>query len=198
MAPPQNWMRCSLLWVFCCCSLPLLFLGSPLPLKEANTPANHTCKLQKSNFQRPYIRNCTYTLAKLARLSDMDTDNRFIGQHLFNNVKMNDRCYLMKRVTDIVVSGVLSKLNNQYPNIQEVTNFLAYLNMELNSCKPLGLNEEHIESNLKEMKDKLIKLGENGKNKAVGELDLLFDYLENACTEAPKKMSTSRKGHNKN
>lgn len=57
-------------WVFCCCCccLPLL-LTSPLPPKGAGvaSTAHHACKLRKINFQQPYIRNRTYTLAKMVR-----------------------------------------------------------------------------------------------------------------------------------
>ncbi|XP_066490700.1 interleukin-22 [Tiliqua scincoides] len=192
MNPVLKWMRFSFAWMLFCACLPLLFFASPLPLKEGHTHANHSCVLEKDIFQRAYIRNRTYTLAKLARFSDADTDNRFIRQHLYTNIQKEDHCYLMMRVTDIVVTNVLSKLKEQYPSAQEVAFFFTHLNTKLSDCKPLG-SQEHLEKNLEEMKDKLIKLGENGKNKAVGELDLLFDYLENACTEAPKKTSKSEK-----
>ncbi|KAF7238075.1 Interleukin-22 [Varanus komodoensis] len=182
--------------MFCYCCLPLSSLASPLPLKEATALSNHSCTLSKNNFQRTYIMNRTKTLAKQARLFDKDTDNRFIGEHLYININKNDRCYLMKRVTDIVVTNALSELKNQSASVQDVTNFLVHLNVELRHCKPLG-HTEHIESNLKKMKDKLNQLGENGKNKAVGELDLLFDYLENACTKTLKKPHNRERGHKK-
>ncbi|XP_062991066.1 interleukin-22 [Elgaria multicarinata webbii] len=196
MNPLQNWMRGFLVWMFCSCCLSLLCFASPVPLKGAHTPTNHSCTLSKNYFQRTYIKNRTYTLAKQARLFDKDTDNRFVGQQLYINIKENNHCYLMKRVTDIVMTNALSELKNQSSTLQEVADFLAHLNVELSHCKPLG-DKEHIENNLKQMKDKLDQLGENGKNKAVGELDLLFDYLENACTKAPKKMRGSQRGNKK-
>ncbi|KAI1238931.1 Interleukin-22, partial [Lamprotornis superbus] len=135
-----------------------------LPLKGAST-AHHACRLRKINFQQPYIRNRTYTLAKMASASDKDTDNRLIGQQLFVSIRENNRCYLMKRVVEFVVKDVLlTEVKNQYPYVEEVAQFLASLTSELSSC-----------------------LGENGKTKAIGELDLLFDYMENACTDVPKK-----------
>nr|XP_056702482.1 interleukin-22 [Euleptes europaea] len=186
----QNWKK-GFLWMVCLCFLPLLFLASPLPLKEKDALANHSCRLRKTNFQRFYIRNQTYTLARMARLADNDTDNRFVGQHLYIRIKEKNHCYLMKRVTEIVVENVLSELKNQYPMAEEVANFLGCLHKELSNCKPLG-HKVHIESNIEKMKDKMKQLGENGKNKAVGELDLLFDYLENACTEG---ISTSKRSN---
>ncbi|KFO13984.1 Interleukin-22 [Balearica regulorum gibbericeps] len=183
-------------WVIfcCCCCLPLL-LTSPLPPKGAGlaSTALHACRLRKINFQQPYIRNRTYTLAKMVQVSDQDTDNRLIGQQLYLNVKENNRCYMMKRIVEIVVKDVLlTEAKDQYPYVEEVAQFLASLTSELSRCKFSG-HREHIEKNLEEMKSKMKKLGENGKTKAIGELDLLFDYIENACTDAPKKGGNKKK-----
>ncbi|NXV85719.1 IL22 protein, partial [Calonectris borealis] len=183
-------------WVIfcCCCCLPLL-LTSPVPLKGAGlaSTAHHACRLRQINFQQPYIRNRTYTLAKMARVSDQDTDNRLIGQQLYLNIKENNRCYMMKRIVEIVVKDVLlTEAKDQYPYVEEVAQFLASLTSELSRCK-FSVHREHIEKNLEEMKSKMKQLGENGKTKAIGELDLLFDYIENACTDAPKKGGNKKK-----
>ncbi|NXR18771.1 interleukin-22 [Cinclus cinclus] len=180
-------------WVFfCCCFCLPLLLTSSLPLKGAST-AHHTCRLRKINFQQFYIRNRTYTLAKMASASDKDTDNRLIGQQLFVNIRENNRCYLMKRVVEFVIKDVLlTEVKNQYPYVEEVAQFLASLTSELRSCQFSG-KREHIEKNLEQMKNKMEQLGENGKTKAIGELDLLFDYMENACTDVPKKGGNKKK-----
>ncbi|NWU56716.1 IL22 protein, partial [Dromas ardeola] len=196
MASLQTLTKSFLGWVFfcCCCCLPLL-LTSPLPLKGAGlaSTAHHACRLRKINFQQPYIRNRTYTLAKMARVSDEDTDNRLIGQQIYVNVKENNRCYMMKRIVEIVVNDVLlTEAKDQYLYIEEVAHFLTCLTSELSRCEFSGPGE-HIEKNLEEMKSKMKQLGENGKNKAIGELDLLFDYIENACTDAPKKGGNKKK-----
>ncbi|NXK30210.1 IL22 protein, partial [Piprites chloris] len=187
MAYLQTFSRIFPGWVFfcCCCCLPLL-LTSSLPLKGPSA-AHHACRLRKINFQQPYIRNRTYTLAKMVHSSDKDTDNRLIGQQLYVNIKENNRCYLMKRVVEIVVKDVLlTEVKSQYPYVEEVAQFFASLTSELSKCKFSG-NKEHIEKNLEQMKNKMEQLGENGKTKAIGELDLLFDYMENACTGIQKK-----------
>ncbi|NXA45092.1 IL22 protein, partial [Nothocercus julius] len=188
MASLQSWTRCFTGWIFfcCCCCLPLL-LTSPLPPKGLGVPAHHACRLKKINFQLPFMRNRTYTLAKMARASDQDTDNRLIGQQLYVNIKENNRCYMMKRVTEIIVKDVLlSEARDQYPYTREVAEFLASMTSELSRCKFSG-HKEHIEKNLEEMTSKMKKLGVNGRNKAIGELNLLFDYIENACTDISKK-----------
>ncbi|KFQ48801.1 Interleukin-22 [Nestor notabilis] len=195
MASLQIWTKSFLGWVFfcCCCLLPLL-LTSPLPPKGAGVASinHHTCRLRKLNFQ-PYIRNRTYTLAKMVQVSDEDTDNRLIGQQLYVNVKENNRCYMMKRIVEIIVKDVLlTEVKDQYPYASEVVQFFASLTSELSRCKFSG-HREHIEKNLEEMKTKMKELGDNGKTKAIGELDLLFDYIENACTDIPKKGGNKKK-----
>ncbi|KFP74677.1 Interleukin-22 [Apaloderma vittatum] len=196
MTSLQTWTRSFSGWVVfcCCCCLPLL-LTSPLPPKgaEVASTAHHACRLRKINFQQPYIRNRTYTLAKMVHVSDQDTDNRLIGQHIYVNIKENNRCYMMKRIIEIVVKDVLlTEAKDRYPYTEEVAQFLASLTSELSRCKFLG-HREHIEKNLEEMKRKMKQLGENGKIKAIGELDLLFDYTENACTDAPRKGGNKKK-----
>ncbi|XP_025019299.1 interleukin-22 [Python bivittatus] len=195
MDPWKNWTRCFLLWAFCCYCLFFLTIANPLLSKQADTLHNHSCSLSKHHFQRITIKNLTYSLAKQARLHDEDTDNRFVGQHLYTNITRNEHCYLMKRVTDIVVTRVLYKPKKQYTGLQEVAYFFVHLNAKLRGCKPLG-DKTYIEGNLKIMKDKLEQLGENGMNKVLGELDLLFDYLENACTS--KKASDGHQSNTKN
>ncbi|NXU55887.1 IL22 protein, partial [Turnix velox] len=181
-------------WVFfcCCCCLPLL--SSSLPPKGALSN-HHACRLRKTNFQQAYIRNRTYTLAKMARVSDVDTDNRLIGQQIYVNIKENNRCYVMKRIAEIVVEDVLLTLaKNRYPYVEEVSHFLASLTSELSRCKFSGhIERQQIERNLEEIKKKIKQLGENGKTKAIGELDLLFDYIEHACTDAPKTGRNEKK-----
>uniref|UniRef100_A0A452HGC2 Uncharacterized protein n=1 Tax=Gopherus agassizii TaxID=38772 RepID=A0A452HGC2_9SAUR len=191
MVSIQNGMRCSPAWIFFCfCCLPLLLLALPMPPKGAGVaPASHTCRLRKISFQQSYIRNRTYTLAKLARLSDQDTDNRLIGQQLYINVQETNRCYVMKRVIEIIVDEVLlSAPKNRYPHIHEVAQFLAALRTELSGCVSMA----HF---YRPWLFPILPL--LGKNKAIGELDLLFDYMENACTEAPKRIVTSKGGNKK-
>ncbi|XP_074840144.1 interleukin-22 [Carettochelys insculpta] len=199
MTSLQNWTRCSSAWIFfCCCCLPLLLLAFPMSPKGAGVaPASHSCRLRKMHFQQSYIRNRTYTLARLARLSDQDTDNRFVGPQLYIKVQESNRCYVMKRVVEIIVDKVLLTVpRDRYPHVNEVAEFLTSLTTELSGCKFSG-HREHIERNLEEMRDKMKQLGVNGKNKAIGELDLLFDYMENACTEAPKRIVSNKGGNNK-
>ncbi|XP_060550647.1 interleukin-22 isoform X1 [Pantherophis guttatus] len=185
----KTWTRCYLLSVFCCYYLFLLTVASPLPLNQTSTLNDQSCSLNRHHFRRFAFKNMTYTVAREARVYDQDTVNRFVGQDLYINVTTNERCYLMKRVTD-TVTHVLHDLKNPNPNFLEVIYFFAELTRELRDCKPLE-DTRYIEGNLKRMKDKLEQLGDNGMNKMVGELDLLYEYLRDACTS--KKASSGHK-----
>uniref|UniRef100_A0A8C5IYE9 Interleukin 22 n=1 Tax=Junco hyemalis TaxID=40217 RepID=A0A8C5IYE9_JUNHY len=174
----------------CCCCLPLL--TSSLPLKGA-PGAHHACRLRKIHFQQPYIRNRTYTLAKTASASDKDTDNRLIGQQLFANIRENNRCYMMKSVVELVVKDVLlTEVKSQYPYVEEVAQFLASLTSELSSCVS---NTEFLSLSLLLLNLRMLQAVAKDlhSTKAIGELDLLFDYMENACTDAPKKGGNKKK-----
>ncbi|KAG8137856.1 hypothetical protein E2320_003799, partial [Naja naja] len=164
MDPWKNWTRCFLLWVLCCYYLFLLTVASPLPLNQTGTLNNRSCSLSRHHFKKFAFKNMTYTVAREARVNDKDTVNRFVGQDLYINITRSERCYLMKRVTD-TVTHVLHDLKNPNPNFHEVIYFFAHLTAELHGC-----------------------LGDNGMNKMVGELDLLYDYLRDACTS--KKASS--------
>ncbi|XP_032077722.1 interleukin-22 [Thamnophis elegans] len=180
MDPWKNWTRCYLLWVFCCYYLFLLTVSSPLPLNQKGTRNYKSCRLSPRHFEKFAFKNMTYTVAKEASANDRDTVNRFVGQNLYINVMMNERCYLMKRVTD-TVTHTLHDWKNQNPFFVEVIYFLVALVKELRNCNPPE-DTTYIERNLKRMTDKLEQLGDNGMNKMVGELDILYDYLRDACT----------------
>uniref|UniRef100_A0A8C0UNC3 Interleukin 22 n=1 Tax=Cyanistes caeruleus TaxID=156563 RepID=A0A8C0UNC3_CYACU len=174
------------------CRVPVLLKKSCLQ----NGSRSH-CReyLPKVNFQQPYIRNRTYTLAKMASASDKDTDNRLIGQQLFVNIRENNRCYLMKRAVEFVVKDVLlTEVKNQYPYVEEVAQFLASLTSELSTCVSntgfLSLRISLLLLNLRMLQAVAKDLH---STKAIGELDLLFDYLENACTDAQKKGGNKKK-----
>ncbi|XP_026559664.1 interleukin-22 [Pseudonaja textilis] len=194
MDPWKNWTRCSLLWVFCCYYLFLLTVASPLPLNQTGTPNNQSCSLSRHHFRKFAFKNMIYTVAREARVYDKDTVNRFVGQDLYINVTRNEHCYLMKRVTD-TVTHVLHDLKNPNPNFREVIYFFAHLTTELRDCKPTA-DTTYIEGNLQRMKNKLEQLGDNGMNKMVGELDLLYDYLRDVCSS--KKASRGHQGKKNN
>ncbi|XP_011372174.1 interleukin-22 [Pteropus vampyrus] len=147
----------------------------------AAVPIGSLCRLDKSNFQQPYITNHTFMLAKEARSADNNTDVRLIGEKLFRGVQMSERCYLMKQVLNFTLEEVLLPQSDRFqPYMQEVVPFLARLSNKLSQCH-IKSDDQHIQRNVQKLKDTVKKLGESGEIKAIGELDLLFMTLRNVC-----------------
>ncbi|KAM9230741.1 interleukin-22-like [Dugong dugon] len=147
----------------------------------AAVPISSHCRLDKANFQQPYITNRTFTLAKEASLADNNTDVRLIGEKLFHGVHVSERCYLMKQVLNFTLEEVLLPKSDRFqPYMQEVVPFLDRLSNKLSQCHIQG-NDQHIQRNMQMLKDAVKKLGESGEIKAIGELGLLFMALRNAC-----------------
>ncbi|XP_030070688.1 interleukin-22 [Microcaecilia unicolor] len=181
----QQWMNCSVLsWVLVFYCLPFLLI-SPVPLKKdgATVGCNSSCILRKGYFDNHYMRKCINDLAKQASSSDKDTVNRLISSQLFLRVKAKDQCYLMKKVLNFTLEEVLlPESESQYHHIQDVTNFLIKMQNELKACKHTE-QKPQIENNFEKLKNKTRELGESWRNKAIGELDLLFQHLESSCSQ---------------
>uniref|UniRef100_A0A8C5SA75 Uncharacterized protein n=1 Tax=Laticauda laticaudata TaxID=8630 RepID=A0A8C5SA75_LATLA len=186
MDPWKNWTRCSLLWVFCCYYLFLLTVASPLPLNQTGTLNNQSCSLSRHHFRKFAFKNMTYTVAREVKPDGFaQCQSWVIGPFYWRN----EHCYLMKRVTN-TVTHVLHDLKNPNPNFHEVIYFFAHLTAELLS-RALYKNHHQIkfyakQCVLRSVEDHtfamIFQLGDNGMNKMVGELDLLYDYLRDACT----------------
>ncbi|XP_020008232.1 interleukin-22 [Castor canadensis] len=144
-------------------------------------PISSHCKLDESDFQQSYITNRTFMLAREASFADNNTDVRLIGKKLLQGVNMREHCYLMKQVLNFTLEEVLlPQLDRFQPYMQEVVPFLAKLSSKLSPCHTGG-DDRHIQKNVQKLKDTVKELGESGEIKAIGELDLLFTYLKNAC-----------------
>ncbi|XP_019496067.1 PREDICTED: interleukin-22 [Hipposideros armiger] len=123
----------------------------------AAVPIRSHCKLDKSNFQQPYITNLTFMLAKEASLADNNTDVRLIGEKLFRGVNMRERCYLMKQVLNFTLEEVLLPQSDRFqPYMQEVVPFLARLSNKLSQCH-IENDDQHIHRNVQNLKDTVKK-----------------------------------------
>ncbi|XP_031205537.1 interleukin-22 [Mastomys coucha] len=178
MAVLQKSMSFSLMGTWAASCLLLIALWA----QEADAlPINSQCKLEASNFQQPYIVNRTFMLAKEASLADNNTDVRLIGEKLFRGVNAKDQCYLMKQVLNFTLEDVLLPQSDRFqPYMQEVVPFMTKLSNQLSPCHISG-DDQHIQKNVRRLKETVKKLGESGEIKAIGELDLLFMSLRNAC-----------------
>ncbi|XP_024592863.1 interleukin-22 [Neophocaena asiaeorientalis asiaeorientalis] len=148
----------------------------------AAVPIVSQCRLDRANFQQPYITNRTFALAHEASLADNNTDVRLIGTKLFQGVKMMERCCMLKQVLNFILEEVLLPQSNRFkPYMQEVVPFLARLNKKLGQCH-MECDNQNIQRNVQNLKDTVKKLGESGEIKVIGELNLLFMALKNECT----------------
>ncbi|TKC47001.1 hypothetical protein EI555_007705 [Monodon monoceros] len=84
MAARQKSMSSSLMGTLVASCLLLMALwvqgGEAVPIVSQ-------CRLDRANFQQPYITNRTFALAHEASLADNNTDVRLIGTKLFQGVK---------------------------------------------------------------------------------------------------------------
>ncbi|XP_057614190.1 interleukin-22 [Chionomys nivalis] len=149
--------------------------------EAAALPVTSQCKIDESDFQRPYFINRTFMLAEEASFADNNTDVRLIGDELFQGVKMQDRCYLMKEILNFTLGEVLIPQSDRFqPHMQEVVSFLTKLSSQLSSCHISG-NGQRIQKNIQTLKETVKQLGEGGEIKVIGELNLLFMFLRNSC-----------------
>ncbi|KAI5769321.1 unnamed protein product [Gulo gulo] len=147
----------------------------------AAVPIGSHCRLANSDFEQPYITNRTFMLAGEASLADNNTDVRLIGDTLFHGVNKGDHCYLMKEVLNFTLEEVLLPQSHRFqPYMQEVVPFLTKLSNRLSQCQ-IDSDDQHIQRNVQNLKDTVKKLGEDGEIKAIGELNLLFMALRDAC-----------------
>ncbi|EPQ01656.1 Interleukin-22 [Myotis brandtii] len=147
----------------------------------AAVPIRSYCKLNESNFLEDYFTNRTYRMAEEFSLVDNNTDVRLIEDKLYDGVNMNERCYVMKQVLDFTLKEVLfPEFDRFQPYMKEVVSFLDNFNKKLSQCHIEG-DDQHIQRNVQKLKDTVKELGESGKIKAIGEVNLLLDFLRKAC-----------------
>uniref|UniRef100_A0A8C2NGB0 Interleukin-22 n=1 Tax=Capra hircus TaxID=9925 RepID=A0A8C2NGB0_CAPHI len=134
----------------------------------AAAPITSHCRLNKSDFQEPYIFNHTFTLAQEASLADNITDVRLIGNKLFQGInQVTKRCYVLKQVLS------LKKLQHNNVKLVAFTSILQHIEND----------NEHIQRNVQNLKNTVKKLGESGEIKVIGELNLLFITLKRECAQ---------------
>ncbi|KAM5287879.1 interleukin-22 [Ctenodactylus gundi] len=143
-------------------------------------PVSSHCKLDKSYFSG-YITNHTFLLAAEASLADNNTDVRLIKNNFFSGIHKNKHCYLMKQVLNFTLEEVLPPQSDRFQRyMKEVVAFFSKCSKELSLCHIRG-DDQHIQRKVQELKDTVTELGESAGIKAIGELNLLFMNLKDAC-----------------
>ncbi|XP_008146988.2 interleukin-22 [Eptesicus fuscus] len=147
----------------------------------AAVPIRSYCRLNESDFQVPYSTNYTFKMAAEVSLIDNNTDVCLIGKQLYHGVNVNEHCYVMKQVLNFTLEEVLLPESERFPPyMHQVVSFLENLSKKLSQCH-IESDDQHIHRNVQKLKDTVKELGESGKIKAIGEVNLLFLYLKEAC-----------------
>ncbi|XP_006097945.1 interleukin-22 [Myotis lucifugus] len=147
----------------------------------AAVPIRSYCKLNESDFLPSYFTNRTFRMAEEVSLLDNNTDVSLIGKKLYHGVNENEHCYVMKQVLNFTLEEVLIPESDRFqPYMKEVVSFLKKLSNKLSQCH-IENDDEHIHRNVQKLKDTVKELGESGKIKAIGEINLLFMFLQEAC-----------------
>ncbi|XP_059537143.1 interleukin-22 [Myotis daubentonii] len=149
----------------------------------AAVPIRSYCKLNESDFLQPYFTNRTFRMAEEVSLVDDNTDVRLICEDkLYHGVNENERCNVMKQVLNFTLEEVLLPEFDRFkPYMKDAVSFLEMLSNKLSQCH-IENDDQHIHRNVQKLKDTVKELGESGKIKAIGEVNLLFMFLQEACS----------------
>ncbi|XP_075062087.1 interleukin-22 [Mixophyes fleayi] len=165
---------------------PGLLLGIPLNNEKNSVMAKQShCTLKQSYFLQPVMRRNIFSLAEQARLLDRDTDNKIFGSYIFLNISENDHCFLMRKIVRYIMENMIfDGFDQNYEHMEDAITFLGIVDRGLAKCK--SKNEEQVNRNIEVINNKIKMLGPDGKNKAIGELDLLFHGLKKCAFQEQK------------
>ncbi|XP_066579953.1 interleukin-22 [Amia ocellicauda] len=121
-------------------------------------------------------------LARAAQQLDKDTETRLLNLPK-NHTDMTNLfvCCLHVNIIDFYLRNVLNT-EEKYPHLTVVKQDLHRISTDL---KEQGCAVTHVRNQqyVQKFKEEYIKLGTNGQRKAIGEVDILFEYLSRFCKE---------------
>ncbi|KAK1166767.1 interleukin-22-like [Acipenser oxyrinchus oxyrinchus] len=157
-----------------------------LPCEQARIPSHKSKEPSNSpGLDSPHPRQRINALARAAQQFDNGTDTTRLIQNPenYNNQMAAEHvCCLHVNILNFYLTRVLHKSEEQYPHKASVTQDLHRISEDLKSCVNTPMIEKmKIHSILHKFKEDFEKLGERGNNKAIGELDILIEYLTRFC-----------------
>ncbi|XP_039626136.1 interleukin-22 [Polypterus senegalus] len=151
----------------------------------AQTSSTNTLKhLRSAPLNSPLPRQRVNQFAKAAQRNDNDTDTRLLRlTEKHNNMTDHYLCCLHVNILDFYLHQVMlpsEPLEIKYPISRTVTEDLHRIAKDLKICMTKnGKYDRHLHT----FKEEYKKLGRQGQTKALGELDILFEYLTRFCRE---------------
>ncbi|XP_020383748.2 interleukin-22 [Rhincodon typus] len=152
--------------------------------------SNMVCRVEEQLLR--YMRHKFHALSDEAQKIDTDTDTRLIGRDLFQGLRGQGKCYVLKEVIDFYLGNVLApeELHTKYSHLKEIKEFLALLiKRHMSDCNTEDRTQANHNINL--LKQKLNQLSEKGVAKVIGELFMLLQEIGKHCSAPP----TNEPGH---
>ncbi|KAK6488334.1 interleukin-22-like [Huso huso] len=149
-----------------------------LPCEQARIPPHKSKEPSNSpGLDSPHPRQRINALARAAQQFDKGTDTTSLIQNpenYNNQMAAQHVCCLHVNILNFYITHVLNTSEEKDPHMRSVTQDLHRISEDQKSC----VSTHNI---FHKFKEDFKKLGKRGNNKAIGELDILLEYLTRFC-----------------
>ncbi|KAJ8245277.1 hypothetical protein GJAV_G00269020 [Gymnothorax javanicus] len=136
--------------------------------------------VRSAPLRNPHTHQRIRELAVHAQNRDNDTETRLMppSNHSENQTNLYI-CCLHANILDFYQRNILTT-KDAYPHLAAVRADLHRISTDLKK-KGCAINHVKDHAHSKRFREEFFKLGKLGENKAIGEIDILFDYLSRFC-----------------